>query len=974
LQNPKPSRRSTTQAAKNRVLNRGWWLAWAAAVLVASAGRLHAQGTTGAIEGKVADELGLSLPGAVATARNQVTGLSRTGMSDSNGLFRILGLPVGTYHLRVDLTGFAAADRDVVVNVGATTASEFRLRLAGQNEELTVRSDAAFFDPSNSGVGEIVTGSLMENLPLNGRQFGNVAALVPGVSLGFHPDPTKSTQFAPQVNGGSGRNVNYLIDGGDNNDDTVGGLVQMFPLDSIGEFNFETQRFRADTGRSNGGTLKVVTKSGTNRWAGSAFELFRDKSLNARTTTEKNNGVPKGDYRRHQFGGSLGGPVVRDQIHFFAAFERIVQDTTQSVTTLGLFPEKDGVYDTPYRESMAVAKAAWQIDPSHYLSVRYGWNDSRQTYGADPLAPPESWGNSKNRFHSANANINSVLDQTRRNEFVFQFSYFNNAITENSNLPTEKFPNGVMVGQSINTPQSTLQKKFQFRDDFTWTTPRHEFKVGASFIYEPVLEVMFSTGRQPQYAHLESSRSSRIANITFNGSIGGGGGENIGSIPNNQYAIYIQDSFRVTRRLLLDLGLRYDLTTGFAFDQEANVVFAELQAAGAAGVFARTGLPCPCPGFEDFGKEPKEDKDNLAPRVGFTFDASGDGRLLARGGFGRYYDFAYTNANILFAVTGAQSSFGTIYLNNDTSGIRNPDGSYFQVGQPLPPNQLAGARKPLPLHAASPRIEQPYHDQANLGLTYDLGGGYALELDGVYSSGHDLGTPSNLNLRIDGGSRRLAGILPQSGTVPFRVDTSDGVAHYKGLNLALKKRWDGRLQVMAWYSLSKATSSASTQATDEFADHNVLDMFDPFSDRQEAVVRTDARHRITVSGSFAPGAGFLVAPVFRYRSKTPYTVLSGKDTNRDGTLTNDFPAGITQYNAARGSAFTQLDLRVSKRFRVGRGGLELIGEVFNVFNARNPDGYGSSDVDPHVAEPSTFAGDFQRGEQRLAQIGLRVEF
>src|SRR4029453_1349031 len=139
--------------------------------------------------------------------------------------------------------------------------------------------------------------------------MGNLAALAPGVSLGFHTDPTKSTQYAPQVGGGGGRNINYLIDGGDNNDEQVGGLVQNFPLDSIGEFKFETQRFRADTGRANGGTIKVVTKSGTNNFRGSPFDTFPRKSLNSKTNTEILNNRAKGDYRKNQFGGSLGGPI-----------------------------------------------------------------------------------------------------------------------------------------------------------------------------------------------------------------------------------------------------------------------------------------------------------------------------------------------------------------------------------------------------------------------------------------------------------------------------------------------------------------------------------------------------------------------------------------------------------------------------------------------------------------------------------------
>ena len=224
-----------------------------------------AQGTTGTLQGNVSDQQGLALPGVTVTVTNAETGFSRSAQTDALGEVRIAALPIGRYDVKADLSGFAGQTRKgVVINVAATTTVDLKMSVAGQSEELTVVAEAPLIDQKETGVGEVITDTQIENLPLNGRQVGNLAGLVPGVSLGFHTDPTKSSQFAPQVNGGGGRNINYLIDGGDNNDDTVGGLVQNFPLDSIGEFNFHTQRFRADVGRSVGGVLNVVTKGGTN--------------------------------------------------------------------------------------------------------------------------------------------------------------------------------------------------------------------------------------------------------------------------------------------------------------------------------------------------------------------------------------------------------------------------------------------------------------------------------------------------------------------------------------------------------------------------------------------------------------------------------------------------------------------------------------------------------------------------------------
>jgi hypothetical protein len=439
--------------------------------------------------------------------------------------------------------------------------------------------------------------------------------------------------------------------------------------------------------------------------------------------------------------------------------------------------------------------------------------------------------------------------------------------------------------------------------------------------------------------------------------------------------VYLQDAWRVSDRLMLDIGVRYDLVTGFAFDQDANILYSELRAAAQAGVFNASGLPCPCMGFEDFGKDPAEDKNNIAPRVGFSYDLKGDGDMLIRGGAGRYYDFAYTNANILFAVIGAQSSFGQVYSNTNSAGVRNADGSLYQVGQQLPPNQLTNVTTPLPSHAATPQPVQPYTDQANLGFAKRLGNGYAVEVEGVYAKGQELGTRPLLNVRIDAGPRRFAGILPRMGNSTFRVDLMGGESRYKGVNFVVKKRWDGKLQMLASYTLSDAKSSASLRATDEFGDYNVLNAFDPWADRQLNPTFSDARHRVQLSGTWSPGWGLNISPVFRYRTKTPYNITTGFDDNRDGA-TNDIPASADTQNTGRGSDFSQLDLRLAKKFTFGasRARMELIAEMFNVFNDTNPGGYVGNMRSATFGQPTNYAGDFRRGEQRLAQLGLRLDF
>src|SRR6476659_8914148 len=250
------------------------------AVWVCAAGPARAQQTTGNVQGRIVDAQGAALPGVTVTAKQTATGFMRSGVSDAEGLYRINAVPIGTYDLHAELPGFATYDaKGLIVNVSQTVDANIELKVAGVTETVSVTAESPLIQTTNSSVGGVVDIERIENMPLNGRQFANLAATIPGVGLGYHTDPTKSTQFSPQINGGNGRNVNYQIDGGDNNDDTVGGLLQLFPLEAIQEFNFQTSRYKAEYGRSVGGVMNVVTKSGANEYQGSGFTLFRDDSM-----------------------------------------------------------------------------------------------------------------------------------------------------------------------------------------------------------------------------------------------------------------------------------------------------------------------------------------------------------------------------------------------------------------------------------------------------------------------------------------------------------------------------------------------------------------------------------------------------------------------------------------------------------------------------------------------------------------------
>ena len=980
-------------------------------ILLLTCASVFAQQTTGTVTGRVLDQQGSAVPGTTVTAKSPSTGFTRTETSDAEGVYRLAALPVGIYEVMAELQGFATVSKkDVVVNLGQTVAIDFAMKVAALAETVNVTGATPLIETTSSSVGAIIDVKTIESLPLNGRQFANLAATIPGVGLAFHTDPTKSTQYAPQINGGNGRNVNYQIDGGDNNDDTVGGILQAFPLEAIQEFNFQTQRFKAEYGRSNGGVLSVVTKSGTNMWSGSFFEDFRDKSMNAATENETLAKVAKQDYRRNQFGGSFGGPLAKDRVHFFAAAERTQQDTTQVVNTLGLFPGKDGVFAVPYRENLFTVKMTANLNAAQYLSVRYGRNNNTQPYNAAVNSTFDNWGDSANDLNSINLNHNWVVGGSKLNEFIFQYADFNNFIASRSNAPNESFPNGVTIGANGNTPQTTAQKKYQFRDDFSWHLTGHgglghDFKVGANFINEPRLFITFNTGKGATfYTHVDNTLAGPISNV----SISDGNAE--ANIPLRQFATYIQDDWRVSDRLTVNWGLRYDVISGFNLDQSKNPNFVLIRNAAIAGKF--NVLPAPvAEQLNHFASDPTIDKNNFQPRVGLVYDARGNGKDIVRGGWGIYTDVGYTNSNVLFAAADATGQgFGNVFNVDNSDGIRNPDGTFFRVGQPLATISSQNQATPgFPLFGqyVDPLLQMPYQMQTNAGWSHELNANTVFNVDFVDSRGRDLNMRPRLNQRILGTTiRRISALLPSPlspNSAGNRPALSVGRSNYDAMIASVRRRLANRFGFTAAYTLANAKSTIGT-SVDQLNSANIQDPNNPFDApiQNGPTTDTDARHRISLSAIFELPGGFQLSPIYYFRSALPVALVDGRDLNRDGDA-NDIPArafavdtfdvdaGKTTFkdigacetvNCGRGMSQQQMNVRISKSFHLGsRARVEALAEVFNLINDVNPSGFrarvnipSSGAADPALLQPTTYSGDFRRPEQRVGQIGFRFSF
>jgi hypothetical protein len=947
---------------------------------------LIAQSATGSIVGSVLDDAGAALPGATLTVVNPETGFTRITVASENGSYRFASLPAGTYNLKIELAGFATLTQEgVVLNVSTTRTINVNLRQAQVTENITVTAQTPLVETTPS-IGTVVSQNELQSLPLNGRQFANLAVLAPGTALAYNTDPTKPGQLAVALNGGIGRNVNYIMDGGDNTDDTIGGALQNFNLEAVQEFNIQTMQYKAEYGRSSGGVLTVVTKTGTNQLKGSVYGFFRSDSWNSKTEKEKRTGADKQAYDRKQYGFAIGGPIVKDKAHFFATYERIDRTTNYVVDSEGIYTDLDGkTYELPFKDELITAKGTYDINAKQFLQVRFGYQKNSDKYGATPLAAPTNLGTVTNKYSSILLGHTAQVGEDMLNEFVFQYTKFNNTISADSQDPLLYYPNGFSIGQSINTPQATHQTKYQYKDDFSFSRvfggKRHDFKAGVGFINEPVLGGDFTSGTTGQYSLVRGPAGGPqwvVVEITKYGGFSGD------KTPTKQYSAYFQDDWYVTKNVTVNVGLRYDYYDALRLDQRSNPIWQKL----STQTKYNEGY------LKDFqggkGGITRNSKNGWAPRLGFSWDINNDGRQIVRGGIGRYYDFPYSNATTLFPSMAVQSNYGVVYSYKDQNGIRNEDGTFYQPGQTLPKNQLANPDITAPNEVASPTWRPPHSDQASLGYSWQPTRWLGINIEAVKVRYRNLPFRFRANpTDPETGKSRF----PEFGN--FRIWYGKGQADYQGFNIGFRARHE-KLELQGFYTYSKSEGNILTGA-DEFrltdrdyqpdlsaVRDQTVNPYDPLCDACIGPLNTDSRHKFTFGVVYQLPLEINISGMFRYRSATPYTDWAGKDLNGDG-MAFDLKPGVTEVNSLRGHSFSQFDLRLSREFKLkGEIGIELIAEVFNLFNTKNPAAYRGNcgwnaekktcDNTDSYRQPSSYAGDYLQGEQRLAQFGLRFHF
>lgn len=956
---------------------------------------------TGSFNGTVVDSTGAVVPGAMIGATNSGTGMGRTATSNEHGFYTITGLPPGTYEVKAEFSGFATeVKKDVTLLVGATLTLDFTLRPAATSQQVEVVGAGALMETTQSEVKGTIQTRELENLPLLNRNFSGLVTLMPGIRPAAPWDPTKQTIGGLSIGGSRGRNLNTTVDGGDSKDNVVGGLLQNFTVEGIQEFKVALHRFSAAEGRSSGASLTIVSKSGTNDLHGSAFLFARDETFQAKDFFARRDHLQKPPFSRQQFGGSLGGPLKKNRAFAFGAIERIREDTGITVPNplfneierLALFGAKAAhQIPKPFRETMYTIKGDVKFSDADSFTVRWAQqrnnrdNDQINTPNHDLSVPTFDI----NHLYSLVASETRLFGARKLNQFTFQVNDFLNLIDS----PVTPPPTGnlitpsVAIGRgSLAIKQQTTQRKLQFRDDFSLQTGNHSLKFGGDYnrflkyggeinfglfgsftLFDDPSVILSNPARFPQGLQtpgIVSNFAQATAPSDFN------------FFGAQQASGYFQDDWRITRRLTLNLGLRYDVDINF-YDLD------ELPQNRTLQVLQRIG--------SSYARLPHTDRTNLAPRVGFAYDPSGKGTMVIRGGYGLFFDESFINP--IFPVVTQSKRVLNVTVTRTNTAPGQGELANFRLGIDPPPSPPGGLVNLPPGGRSSgrwidPDYRSPYAQHASIGVSRQLGHGLVLDADYTHVLGlHEFRQYLGLNPLVtgpDGRSRRR--LAPIFGAVlgdpdilgEIRVAQSTNRSRYDELAVKLERR-ARKATFQFSYTFSRSFAFGGLAADNNLLAQDQDNMFGP---GEWGPTQNDERHRVVLLGVFElPWWGIQLAPVLQAASARPYNRTAGVDLNRDGLNNDRFIDPATgrpvSINSARGDAFFLTDLRATKffRFQAERMQLGLFTEFFNLLNTVNfGNNFNGNARSTQFRKPVGFIGGIGTGSPFQAQFGARLSF
>jgi len=907
--------------------------------------------TSVVLGGRVVDANGAAVPSATVTATNVETNQSKSSTTDEEGRYRFSYLPVGSCELKIEKSGFAVLTKRLTLTVGQALDVPLTLSVAAVAESVQVNGAAlGMVETARTQVAETVVPGEIDRLPLNGRNYLDLAALTPGVTrtnpVANHRFPETSAVPGTGLSIAGQRFINngFVVDGLSSNDDAADLAGTFYSQEVIREFEVITSGGIAEFGRSSSGVVNIVTQSGTNNYRGRVYGFLRNRRLDARNPLSPT----KDPFTQAQYGASYGGPLKRDHTFFFSNFE---QTRLNNATVITISPANvaaingrldrigfagprisTGIVPTGFDTTNFLFRLDHRVSGRNQLTARYNLYritslNARNVGGLNAVSRGTALSDRDQNFA---ASLVSTLSGNTLNEARFQYTRSRLGAPVNDEVgPAVNISGVANFGTATFSPTARSLDTYEAVENVSTQRGHHSPKIGVDFLLDRV-RIIFPGALQGVYtfSSLANFQAGRYA--TFQQAFGAP--SQFQSNPN--VGLFVQDEWKPGQGLTINLGLRYD--TQF--------------------------LPNPV----------RTDADNFAPRVGVAYSPGflGHGhKTVIRAGYGIFFDRIP-----LRAVSNA--------LQRDGSKYRVAVLSSGQAGAPAFPAVLPAFPSNLlvSITAIDPDIKNAYGQQANLQVERELSGAMSLSVGYLRVRGEHIILSRNVNVPR---STASAGVFNLGRPDPRFANVSrfesSGDSYYDGMIVSFKRRFSRWAEARASYTLSKAIDDAG--GTFFFMPQDNFNLRD-----ERGLADNDQRHRLALSGSFeAPAAnggrpvlrrllsGLQLSYIFQYGSRLPFNIVTGTDRNFD-TNVNDRPAGVGR-NTGRGFDYSSFDLRVSRKIGFGESrSLEVIAEGFNVLNRANLQLPNNTLNPANPATLLTFGLPTAADGPRQVQFGMRFNF
>ena len=955
-----------------------------------------AQQGTAEVRGRIVDQQGGVLPGVGVVITNQDTGVFRDVVTGSDGSYFAGQLLPGTFRITAELSGFRRFERrDFVVGVGRTATLDITLSVGAIEETVTVSASAPLVDLTSAEVGGTISRAELTDLPTGNRSYFAAVALLPGIQFSPSSSLGNDTMVANgQTTGGNSVNV----DGGSNNDDSsgtgAGGQVRV-PLESVSEFQVLTNQFDAEFGRARGAIINALTKQGTNQFRGVGYYYGTSDAMTAKDFfVAQNSTLTKPKTNKQEFGATLGGPIIKNKLHFFFSVEQQLVNPSRA-RNYPSRPDKSFTIAENWKALNTLIRVDHQINANNTWAIRWVREAAPQySLIGDRLATLETLEDETDNDQIVvgsytrlfgNAKVNTVR-ATLTSESFFRGNPCYRRTFDMALCPPEFEHLSFDTNQRADA-SGRDDENFQLNDTFSWYVPdkggNHDFKFGATF-HRTRLTPTIQTNLGGTFRFATdlpfNAADPRTYPERFIVRVGDPRGQTF-DVVTHSWEAFFQDKWAVSKRLTLGLGVRYDLEV-FPFDINDNPL-----------------IPS--------GQYPV-DKNNVSPRTSFAYDIQGNGKSVVRGGYGTFYDKTLIEAidNILefrkfsttfersFPLNSADPGPSQGRFPTDPMLVNGPVVNRALLNSLFPPTSTI--RNSGTVFFDPPEREQPWMHQVTIGYERELIPTISVSADYVRMLGRDMHLRYDINpgIRVDTSRTGRVdrsdafGLLGEPYSSGVQVENSLGSTLYNGLNLMVEKRYSSRWAARGSYALAKAEGNTFQQF--DTVNSQVGNQLNLDKNRQPS--GSDRTHILTLSArTELPHTGGVTASgVMRYMSGNPFTIHNTNvDVDRNGILFDPIAPGTYSgaagtlnaitvendggYGGARGPNFFQLDLRFGYRVRPKKDStIDIFVDIFNITNYAN---FNNPSGDQRLSSfliLQTLAGG--SGFPRQGQIGVRWGF